>query len=362
MKGFDIRKMIYPVCVLVLCNLLFGSILLNAVPLIPEGVTYRLQKNQPGISARQFFDVYGEGVIGFLSRPVLFSGQGQNNNISAGYIQGNIPAFLGAELLYGSWKLEPGEILIGESLAVQLFKRNDCLGAGLTLENSEYTVVGVYRPKGGFLREISENGKDLVLLTLKEAPEEWPVETLLLQGTRKITSENAHLLDKHCEGKLEQSYCTEEHNNMRRMLKQIPYLQVVLLAVWAVFVGIFRIVYRTRKLYEEVAQKQAERSAWIKCAISILLWCAAVMIAARFLLFDLYIPDGLFAEQAQIVSITPYIRGIKEFFQWHNQELPALWYIKLAYLSTLFESVLLIFTLKNWGSVLHSIRRKGWHT
>lgn len=35
------------------------------------------------------------------------------------------------------------------------------------------------------MRELSEDGSEMVLLDLNEAQETWPIETILFQGTKK---------------------------------------------------------------------------------------------------------------------------------------------------------------------------------
>lgn len=81
--------------------------------------------------------------------------------------------------------------------------------------------------------------------------------------------------------------------------------------------------------------------------------------ALKLLVFDLYIPEGMFAEQSQILLLSPYMDGIIDFFQWYNDALPTLWYINLTCLSIAFASVLSIAALKNLMSVLMLLTNGG---
>ena len=113
---------------------------------------------------------------------------------------------IGAELVYGEWELEPDGILISEPLAIQIFKKSDCLGSLVTVRGETYSVSGVYRLQGGFMRELSEDGNEMVLLDLNEAQETWPIETILFcratiqigqRGKRrekKVEGQSLHIL------------------------------------------------------------------------------------------------------------------------------------------------------------------------
>lgn len=366
MKLLDIRKTIYAVCVLVVCNLLIGLIWITADELISEGVTYRLKKSQDGISVQQFLQVDVEDVTVFLCQFGQIPEQGQVDAVSVGYIQGDVQTFLGAELLYGTWELERDAVLISESMAIQMFKRSDCLGCQMTVQGKTYSVCGVYRLQGGLMRDISEDGKEMVLLDLEEAQETWSIEALLFQGNQQTIGQNTSVLEERFEGKLKQNYREDNHNHVRRMLNQIPYIQVLLLAVWAIFVGAFRIVNAANAFYKDVVQNRTERKSIYRFVFSTGIWSLAILVAAKLLVFDLYIPENMFSEQSQILSIAPYFRSIIDFFQWHNEDLLGLWYIRLACLSIVFESILSVIALKNWVSILVSIlilltRRGKWN-
>ena len=359
MKLRNIRKMLCAVCALLVCNLLLVSIWVTADTWIPEGVTCRLRKGRDGISAQRFLRGQAEDVTAFIRQSGQLSGQGQEVSVSVGYILGDAQALLGAELIYGTWKTEPKDILISEPLAIQMFQKSNCLGSLVTVLGKAYSVSGVYRLKGGFMRELAEDGSEMVLLDLEEAQAMWPIETILLQGDPKTAGQSLSLLDESFEGKLKRDYRGDDHNNARKMLKQIPGIQVLLLSVWAVFVGAFRIVNAVRAFYCSTARNVAERKDRHRLFISIRIWSVAMAAALKLLVFDLYIPEGMFAEQSQILLLSPYMDGIIDFFQWYNDALPTLWYINLTCLSIAFASVLSIAALKNLMSVLMLLTNGG---
>ena len=359
MRLQNTRKMLYAVCVLIICNLLVVSTWVTVDTWIPEGVTYRLKKGQDGILVQQFLRSQAEDVTTFIHQSGQISKQGQEASVSVGYIQGDAQTFLGAELVYGTWELEPDGILISEPLAIQIFKKSDCLGSLVTVRGETYSVSGVYRLQGGFMRELSEDGSEMVLLDLNEAQETWPIETILFQGDQKTTSQNLSLIDERFEGKLRQDYRNDNHNSAREMLRQIPYIQVFLLSVWVIFVGAFRMVNAGSAFYRSTVQNITERKDRCRFFLSIGIWGVALLAAVKLLVFDLYIPEGMFAEQSQILSLSPYIDSIINFFQWHNEDLPAVWYIRLTCLSIVAESTLSIIAIKNLMSILISLTNGG---
>ena len=93
--------------------------------------------------------------------------------------------------------------------------------------------------------------------------------------------------------------------------------------MWVIFVGAFRMVNAGSAFYRSTVQNITERKDRCRFFLSIGIWGVALLAAVKLLVFDLYIPEGMFAEQSQILSLSPYIDSIINFFQWYNEDLPA---------------------------------------
>lgn len=301
------RSIIHCMVVLLLCGCFYGSITVQS-NFIPKGNLYTRLSNQNPILLNEL-RLADDEVSAMAKRQTSFDNF-LDVPCTQCYIWGNADDFAVGTILYGDWKLRPGQAIITEDTAIKLFKCCDCIGSLFSMGGKQYTVSGVYKKLGGLWRELAEDGSEAVFVSMEDAPLETPIDFLLFIDSEEIVNKNVVSFNQQMGEKLSTAYLCEDLYEMSRVIQQFPFLSLLV-------IGVFGALYSFWCLFSIFVRTKRKHFSY-QLVLNIILCMLLLLGSFLCIQHQLTIPVGLFESPESLFHPEQYVVLIQDVFHQFN--------------------------------------------